>query len=250
MSALPDDTAAPDQAPGETLGLIGLTSVSCASADFCVAVDALGRSLTFNGRTWTHPTPIGTSVVDVPNGRLAAIAAVACPTTQFCAAVSASGDAQVSNDPRHHRISRLVSSADTASAYNGRFPALSGVSCTRQEWCVAISYTGSAFVLEGSSWKNLGLIDSALAPPSSPPVVGATPIACPAAAWCVALDAAGHAVTFNGSAWSSPSTVEANVGFQSLSCASPSFCVAIDDTGRLATFAGAAWSLHIQPPSR
>ena len=35
-----------------------LSSVSCPSASFCVAVDAGGNALTFNGSSWSAPAKI------------------------------------------------------------------------------------------------------------------------------------------------------------------------------------------------
>jgi hypothetical protein len=52
-----------------------LESVSCASSSFCAAVDGLGDGITYDGGSWSQPTPI------------APIIAVSCPSASFCVAV-------------------------------------------------------------------------------------------------------------------------------------------------------------------
>jgi hypothetical protein len=62
--------------------------VSCPSASFCVAVDAYGNGVTFNGSSWTAPANI-----DATNG----LTSVSCPSASFCVAVDGAGNALTFN---------------------------------------------------------------------------------------------------------------------------------------------------------
>jgi hypothetical protein len=55
-----------------------LTSVSCPTTSFCMAVDLYGNAITYSNGTWSSPQSID------PNGSLTS---VSCPTTSFCMAV-------------------------------------------------------------------------------------------------------------------------------------------------------------------
>jgi len=83
--------------PADIDGNDYLRSISCANADFCVAVDGRlapgfgggtgsGNAVTFDGNAWSSPTDVDGSNV---------ITSVSCPTPQFCLAVDASGNAIV-----------------------------------------------------------------------------------------------------------------------------------------------------------
>jgi hypothetical protein len=58
------------------------SSVSCASATFCAAVDYEGNALTFDGTSWSAAT----SIDALP------LASVSCPSSSFCVAVDYSGN--------------------------------------------------------------------------------------------------------------------------------------------------------------
>ena len=64
----------------------GLTSVSCPSSSFCVAVGG-GDALTWNGTSWSQPVPID------PNGY--GHTSVSCPSSSFCVAVDSNGNAVI-----------------------------------------------------------------------------------------------------------------------------------------------------------
>ena len=65
-----------------------LTSVSCPSASFCVAVDNAGNALTYNGSSWSSPSNIDGS---------SSINSVSCPSASFCIAVDNAGNALTYN---------------------------------------------------------------------------------------------------------------------------------------------------------
>ena len=59
-------------------------SVSCQSATFCAAVDAVGKAFTYNGIAWSVPTSLETPIATPLTG-------VSCPTATFCMAVDQQG---------------------------------------------------------------------------------------------------------------------------------------------------------------
>ena len=63
-----------------------LKSISCVSSSYCVAVDASGNDVIWNGSAWSYPSDIDTSN---------ALAAVSCVNATFCVAVDAKGYATV-----------------------------------------------------------------------------------------------------------------------------------------------------------
>ena len=63
----------------------GLFSVSCPTANFCVAVGGSGEAVTYSGTTWSQPVKI-----DRETTRLLS---VSCPSATFCAAIDENGNA-------------------------------------------------------------------------------------------------------------------------------------------------------------
>ena len=66
-----------------------LSSVSCPSPSFCVAVDHSGNAVTYNGASWSAPRSID------PNEMLMS---VSCPSPSFCVAVDNVGLATTYSD--------------------------------------------------------------------------------------------------------------------------------------------------------
>jgi hypothetical protein len=64
----------------------GLSSVSCISSSFCMAMDDSGKALLYNGSAWSAPTPTGTDLTKV-----------SCVSSSFCVAVGGSSEASVYN---------------------------------------------------------------------------------------------------------------------------------------------------------
>jgi hypothetical protein len=61
-----------------------LSSVSCPSVSFCVAVDEAGNAIAYDGNSWSDPVGIDTEVVDGLNS-------VSCSSASFCVAVGDDG---------------------------------------------------------------------------------------------------------------------------------------------------------------
>ena len=206
-----------------------LTSVSCPSASFCMAVDGtrsrmrVDESLTWNGTSWSAPTNIGTS-----HG----FDSVSCASASFCMAVNdASGDTYSWNG------TSWATDVDP-----GRNLSFDSVSCPSTTFCMAV-YGGAGYTWNGTSWSTAILVPD-------PSYFGylLSSVSCSSASFCMALDDYGNAFTWNGASWSGPIGTSSHgisdryaVGFD-LSCASASFCMAVDSGGNAFTWSGASWS--------
>jgi hypothetical protein len=103
-----------------------LSSVSCPSASFCMAVDGSGNALSYNGSAWSTPVSInGTNSLN----------SVSCPSASFCMAVDGSGNA----------LSYNGSAWSTPVSINGT-NSLNSVSCPSASFCMAGDYYGNYIV--------------------------------------------------------------------------------------------------------
>ncbi len=197
--------------------------VSCPTVHFCVAVDLNGDTSTYNGTSWSSPTPVD------PDG--GGFSSVSCVTAQFCAAVDYSGNALTYNGTSW---SAPVLIDQTVSA-------LVSVSCASNNFCVAVDANGNAFKYDGAfnpdgfNWSAPTSFDA-----------GNTPVAvsCPAANFCMAVDYKGNAVTYNGTSWSTPTRVDSTPGgLASVSCVATTSCAAVDYEGSALIYEGGTWLL-------
>jgi hypothetical protein len=125
------------------LSQIGLTSVSCTTTTFCMAVGS-GSSgdvaLMWDGASWSLPMPLKSSSLG--------LGSISCPTTRFCMAVGgyhASGDVYATWDgstwsPESQRRTGLGSDG------------FASVSCPTNALCVAVDF-GSGVNSEPSTFK-------------------------------------------------------------------------------------------------
>jgi hypothetical protein len=194
-----------------------LTSVSCASSSFCVAVTHSGHAATFNGSSWSPP-----AIVD-SNGY--GFSSVACPSSSFCVAVDGgNGNAFIFDGSAWGPAANIDSGGEGFRT----------VSCASATFCVAVDYYDRALTFNGTSWSA----------PVSTANAGTSSVSCPSASFCAA--AAGNGVTtFNGSNWSTPTRISPNI-LTAISCASGSLCAAWDSAGSAMSFDGSAWSPPVQ----
>ena len=119
----------------------GLTSVSCASADFCAAADSGGNALTYSGGSWSaaQHAQQQRAVMDVlPDGRLLR------------------GHQQ--RQPPVHVLGRQVVAADRAVRRQRQPAHLTSVSCAAATFCMA---TGNmhAYKYSGGTWDRGVLVE-------------------------------------------------------------------------------------------
>ena len=178
------------------------TSVSCASASFCMAV-GLGESgsslsgvaATYNGTSWSAPTTVVTGETFLN--------AVSCPSSSFCGAVGA-GFVGGALDGIGFTWNGTWSTAQPlpASAELGSF-SQGSISCTSASFCQAIYSSPDVAMFNGTTWSVASGIDTK---------ANLASLSCPTQAFCEAVDSGGNALTFTG-----PPPVPTNATLPSIS---------------------------------
>ena len=170
-----------------------LKSISCTSANFCVAVGeqnsgaGLGALIEqWNGATWT----VTSNPASATHG--AELNSVSCVGPNFCIAVGAGTTPFLAE--RWDGSSWSVSTTGMSVPSGATAPTLYSVSCVSSTVCETLgTYFGqpgnvttvTAFQWNGTSWTN-----EAAATPSgsgSPPVTEATGMDCVSPTWCLAV---------------------------------------------------------------
>ena len=106
---------------------VRLSSVSCASADFCVAVDDSGQAYTYDGTGWSKPTKV------IPMKPRPSNDAVSCGSVGECVMVATQG-----------RVSLLSGGSWSPPDRIDPHGALTSVSCPSAAFCTAADYYGYA----------------------------------------------------------------------------------------------------------
>jgi hypothetical protein len=121
-------------------GLPPISSLSCASSTFCVAVRSSGNINYYDGKSWSKPVSIDDT--SSQTGNRDGLTSVSCQSVRFCVAVDDLGRA-------------LTYDGSAWSAPRTVDPALglSTVSCPNKQFCVALNDLGAAFVYDGASWS-------------------------------------------------------------------------------------------------
>lgn len=182
-----------------------LTSVSCVSHKFCLAVDSLGSSFTYNGSVWSKTKRLGDEYLGP---------VVSCVSADFCVAVGYGAETFYYNGSKWSQPPSMQSDIydpTSISCTSRRFCAVAGdskygaydvsvfdgsqwrdhlanpnssftgVSCTSDIWCVAVSSDGSVAYYDAGSWTH----------PTNVDVQGFSDVSCPEATECYATDFSG-----------------------------------------------------------
>jgi len=200
-----------------------VTSVSCPSASFCMAVLGSGYAAMYDGTTWSQPTGLSSSLGQPDS--------VSCPTVAFCMAVDADDSSTFLFNGSTWTSAPSIHDPDP-----GNHMGMASVSCSSSSFCAAVDHGSNAFTFNGTSWSPATAID---------PSNDLGTVSCPSASFCAAVDYGPNVVTFNGTSWSKPSAIDPGSYLQAVSCASASFCVAIDRKGNAFTFNGSTWSAPV-----
>ncbi|HEX4126637.1 MAG TPA: hypothetical protein VHX67_03565 [Acidimicrobiales bacterium] len=120
--------------PGDIDSQGQLNSVSCATTTFCVIVDSNGAVLTWNGATFSAPTPIATEP-PLTGTNASGLTSVSCPATTFCRAVDSLG-----------RVFAWNGTTWSAGTLIDNGHALTSISCPTVSYCVTVDRSGNAFV--------------------------------------------------------------------------------------------------------
>jgi serine/threonine protein kinase len=198
-------------APTELFGDNGkpahLTSVSCASATFCMATGNM-HAYKFSGGSWAR------GVLVDHNDKLTSIS---CPSDAFCAAVDSAGNAFTYSGASWSGPHRLGSTA------------MVEVSCPTAGFCLAAG-TATPYAYSDGRWAPSGPLHSADGGP-----VHLTSISCATASSCLATGNADGYVYSSGS-WARGVVVHHGDKLSSISCPSAGFCTAVDSGGNVYTY--------------
>lgn len=198
------------------------SSISCPTAQFCMAVSPVGggTAATYDIGSWSSPAPI-------PGAE--GTTSVSCVTSYFCVAVG--GKRALTFDG--------VSWSAPTQIGNGTW--LRSVSCASQTFCVAVDNAGEALEYDGTSWGSPVSIDY----PER-----LVEVSCPSTSFCMAVDSEGYAVRYDGTSWSSP-VKASEYGFNSVSCASASLCIGSTSYLEISyTYDGSSWERSSAPSIR
>ena len=182
-----------------------LESVSCPTAEFCMAVGVV--AIAYRQGRW-----LGSQPVDSWGPR-----SVSCPNASFCVAV----------DPGGHVVTYSGGTWSPPRLVAAGTGGLWAVSCPSERSCLAVDFSGRVLAWGGAGWSRPEYIGVGTGGTD----VYASPLACASPQFCVLVDAAGNAFTYNGRSWSAPAHIDPRGGLSSVSCPSPRFCMAVDDFG-------------------
>jgi hypothetical protein len=237
-----------------------LVDVSCPMAAFCMAVQQHGYLETWNGSTWSAPSPL-IPLEQAP--RLDPVYSVSCVSATFCLAAgqvqpdrvdvfrfdgshwtSENRDlAWTGHPPQVSCVSTSFCMVDLVTGYytfNGiggwsDYQAIGAhlwfhVSCTSASFCMTVNDLGQIYTYRGSGWAA-----------STIPGLPATAVACTSSTFCVAVGGT-KAALFDGSAWTVTGTLESGHTLQSVACSSSTDCFALDTAGSVLRYDGHSWS--------
>jgi hypothetical protein len=251
----------------------GVTSVSCVSSSFCVAVDKAGNALTYRGSAWSAPQAVD------PDGQ--GLESVSCSSVTFCAADDNAGNVLTYRGSDWSAPQRVATE---------QFLGSSQVSCASASFCLLVTNAHNTVTYNGTTWAtskyDLGHAPSAVACPSSSFCVGVingiptsgvaiydgttwgepvtvdpsgvlNAVSCVSVSFCVAVGApspsanpsskegqSGHAFSYDGSSWSAPTLLglrSPDASLNTISCTSKTFCVTAG-SGLVSLFDGKSWS--------
>ncbi|HEY5052397.1 MAG TPA: hypothetical protein VII45_03210 [Solirubrobacterales bacterium] len=229
--------------PTEEISGRQIQSVSCPSANLCVAV-------TDQGFIYSSSDPTGpasswnVAQVDDGKGRNTHLFGVSCPTPELCVAVSGKRSDQ-------GKIFTTTDPTGPAGAWNsielGEQIEFRGISCGSTSLCVAVADDGRIVTStnprgEASDWHVIG-------GPAGPGSLRA--VACVAPALCLGGNETGSLLSSTNPSAGASSWSEADGGgsvqITGVSCPSASECIAVDDNGDVLTSTepsggAAAWS--------
>ena len=184
-----------------------LTSVSCAYASFCVAVNNIGVAFTYRGASagWTQQT------VD-PSGQ--SLNSVSCPSSTYCVAVSASGNLFTYDGTSWSGADAVDTGHDLVS-----------VSCPTTSFCMAVDSSGQAAEHSDGLWGLQPLGSAAAA------------VSCPSAGSCLAVGPSGAATSYANGLWTRVPAAAPGAKITTLSCATATACVATDEANNVLFYA-------------
>ncbi len=207
-----------------------LVTVSCLNSIFCIAVDRGGSTYTYVDGSWTP----GNQVLGP------GIVTATCTAQTVCNAITAGGAVLTSFGPNGWGGGKAVTGVESS----GRHYPFTAMSCV-MAFCMSVDGGGEAFssvltVNESPSvLSKRGLVK--VAPTGS----SFTSVSCAfeSTPFCVAVDDHGTSFAYMGSSWGKGEILpDGTNGPAYVSCATPVFCVVADRSGSSFIRTGRGWS--------
>lgn len=254
-----------------------VTALSCATSQFCIAIDTYGNGRRFDGTTWTADNwAPAWFVIWARSGQV-----LSCAQDRSCYLLDATGGGyQYSNGSwgRHTWVGPYTGNADSISCVKthctaadrygnvwttddarltsgpqvadsraqGSLWGRTSLSCVSTTFCAMTDMLGGAATFNGSYWSS-GQGDTGDSRTDGPV------ISCVSATFCAGVDDSGHAFFYRGSGWSAPVTIDSHssstYGLGAISCASATFCVAGSSYPTAYVWNGASWTATPTPPA-
>jgi hypothetical protein len=222
----------------------GLTSVSCATRSFCMAVDSTDGDLTdalvtWNGRSWrTWHAFGGKPAADYAFG------AASCAALDACAVVGASLRSSASVVGRWNGHGWRLHALDDGVPAEGSGSGMEYVSCPTVGFCMAVGsgyspdggpYGAAAIAWNGSGWGRETFPPPIANPDVQSPILNAVGVSCVSRTACVAVSPPLDSDTsplqpwlgvFNGSRWKTASSAF-HAYPKAISCPASGWCMVV-----------------------
>jgi hypothetical protein len=197
----------------------GLTAVSCATSNFCVATDQSGQVLVSTklskGGGWSAPAKVDSA---------GPLTGISCASTSFCAAVDQVGALVYSTHPSGGaKAWSHPARIDSALAVGGGYSGLTDISCPSAKLCVAVDNGAKGNVVYSSdptggkaAWHSVAL---------QGPV---TSITCPSTSLCVAVGSERYVSTdpTSPTSWKASGALTGEV-YEAVDCIGSTLCVSV-----------------------
>lgn len=226
----------------ERISSVGVESLACPSASFCVGVDDSGTLIwsvhpASSARAWERA-----GVTDRATGSPVALVDVSCASLALCVATNSGGAVAASADPAAVSPTWTVTHVDEA-AVPGERVGLGSIDCPTKSLCVATDATGDVVtsirptagtpawtVAHVDAGQNYECFHYGETGPSCQPALNA--VSCGSPSHCTAVDDAGNVLISDDpaggpTAWSGATSgaVPASEAISSLACPTASLCV-------------------------
>jgi hypothetical protein len=227
----------------EVLAPLDLASVDCLSDTYCFGLDTFGQTTTYNGTSWSTPTPPVIGSAPPPGPNYDYLIAASCPSKGHCHAVGGEIGATYSG-----------SGLSTPKRIERPSGEITAISCATSRFCIAVDRSGQAIAMHGSTWRTPIVIDAKAAtyvvihgfkaqPGGKDVAGGLQDVSCVTTHFCLAVDSLGRAFRYNGHRWSGPKSIATgSFGAVGVSCPTTTFCMVISAEGSEVTYNGTRFS--------
>jgi hypothetical protein len=224
-SELDQISDASDESNPDDAGSGSLSTISCASASFCMAVgadqsDTVGEAYIYSGSRWSNHIAAPASTTS--------LGFVACPTSSWCMTTDDAGNV--------FTYSHGVFSGPTQVTSSSSDP-LESLTCPTRSFCLGLGQPTDAYTYSSGHWSGPHVLDAKQGDDPGPAW-------CVSVSSCLASNARGNTYAYASGHWRSAGRAdhESHGFLGTLACESPSLCVASATTGTLVSYNGTVWS--------